>query len=122
MRPSDTTLKIFEKLDKKKYLPTQEEMKQVKEVKIEEKEENRKKKIERIRKSINALGIQLKSRAKGPNPLSKKKKKDERSQSEKISSQKVHIKKQSLTDQKLPEARQINSSAKDQIKIRDNSV
>jgi hypothetical protein len=82
MKPSDAALKLFEKVDKKKYLPTQEEMKEVRVAQKEDREENKKRTIERIRKSFQRLGVTLKSKAKGPNPLSMKKKKVERSQSQ----------------------------------------
>ena len=75
MRPSDTALRMIEKMDKKKYLPTQDEMKEIKEVKNEEKEKQRKEKIERIRRAAQLQGVMLKKRAKGPNPMSIKKKK-----------------------------------------------
>lgn len=77
MRPSETALKQIEKIDKRKYLPTQDEMKEIKVAQKEEKEEERKAKIERIRRAAQLQGVMLKKRAKGPNPLSIKKKKKE---------------------------------------------
>lgn len=82
MKPSDAALRLFEKVDKKKYLPSQDEVKEIKAARKEEREENRKRMIERIRKSFQRLGVPLKPKAKGPNPLSMKKKKSARSQSQ----------------------------------------
>lgn len=75
MKPSEQMEKLIAKKDKKKYLPTQEEMKAVKVVEREESEKRRKESILRIRRAAELLGIQLKKRAKGPNPLSNLKKK-----------------------------------------------
>lgn len=72
-------VQLIEKDDKKKYLPTPEEMKLVKIAKKEELEEIRKERINKIRRAAELQGIQLKKRAKGPNPLSvltKKKKRE----------------------------------------------
>jgi hypothetical protein len=74
MKPSDAALKLFEKVDKKKFLPSQQEAKEIKAARREEREENRQRSIERIRKAFSRLGIALKPKAKGPNPLSMKKK------------------------------------------------
>lgn len=79
MKPSEQMEKLIAKKDKKKYLPTQEEMKAVKAANKEEAEELKKERILKIRRTAELLGIQLKKRAKGPNPLSvqtKKVKKD----------------------------------------------
>lgn len=70
MKPSEKMEKLIEKLDRKKYMPTQEEMKAVKEVEKEEAEERKKQQIQKIRRAAELLGVQLKKRAKGPNPLS----------------------------------------------------
>ena len=70
MKPSEKMMKLIEKSDRKKYLPTQEEQKAIKVAKIEEREEIRKQRILKIKKAVASLGIQLKKRARGPNPLS----------------------------------------------------
>lgn len=75
MKPSEKMEQLIAKRDKKKYLPTPEEMKAVNEVEKQEEEERKKEQIKRIRRAAELLGIQLKKRAKGPNPLSVMKKK-----------------------------------------------
>lgn len=75
MKPSEQMEKLIAKRDKKKYLPTQEEMKAVKVANKEEAEQLRKERIQKIRRTAELLGIQLKKRAKGPNPLAVQKKK-----------------------------------------------
>lgn len=76
MALSSKTEEIIEKKDKKKYLPSAEELKAIKAQKLEDKEALRLKRIETIRKAINSQGVRLKTKAKGPNPLSVKKKKE----------------------------------------------
>lgn len=70
MKPSEKMDQLVAKKDKKKYLPTPEEMKAVKELQKEEEEEEKKEAIRKIRRAADLMGIQLKKRAKGPNPLS----------------------------------------------------
>jgi len=74
MKTSEEFDKLISKKDKKKYLPTQEEMKAVRQVQKEEDEERRKERILQIRRNAELLGVQLKKRAKGPNPLAVQKK------------------------------------------------
>ena len=74
MKVSEQGLEMIQKLDKKKYLPTPEEMKEVKIVTKEMKEEERRQRIEKIRRAAQLLGEKLRKRAKGPNPLSVPKK------------------------------------------------
>ena len=83
MKPSDVALRLFEKVDKKKYLPSEQEAKEIRAARKGDREENRQRSIERIRKAFQRLGVALKPKAKGPNPLSMKKKKPQpgRSQS-----------------------------------------
>ena len=75
MKPSEQMDKLVAKKDKKKYLPTQEEMKAVKEANKEEAALLKKERIKKIRRTAELLGIQLKKRARGPNPLSVQRKK-----------------------------------------------
>jgi U3 small nucleolar RNA-associated protein 23 len=74
VKMSEEGTQMIEKLDKKKYLPTPDEMKAVQAVNKEVKEQERKDQIEKIRRAAQLLGEKLKKRARGPNPLSVPKK------------------------------------------------
>ena len=75
MKMSEQGLQMIEKIDKKKYLPTADELKEVHAMNKEVKEQQRKDQIERIRRAAQLLGERLKKRARGPNPLSVPKRK-----------------------------------------------
>ena len=82
MPMSNQAQALIQKADVKKYLPTDEEMKAIKEAKKEEREARRKQLIEKIRKETLSQGIRLKKRAKAPNPLAAKKKRSNKNQEE----------------------------------------
>lgn len=75
MKPSDKMAELIENSANKKYMPTPEEMKEVKAANKEEYEKEKKERLLKIRRAAELQGIQLKKRAKGPNPLSVQKKK-----------------------------------------------
>lgn len=75
MKLSPKALQEIELNDKGKYLPSEGEMLKVKKLKKTIKEEKKQKIIEDMRRGAQINGVQLKKRAKGPNPLSVKKKK-----------------------------------------------
>jgi hypothetical protein len=78
MKPSEKMLQLVKNSSANKYMPTPEEMQQVKAANKEEREQEKKEKILKIRRAAELQGVQLKKRAKGPNPLAiqKKKKKE----------------------------------------------
>ena len=72
---SDKAEKEIEKKEQKKYLPNEEEMKEVRAIQLEERKEQFREKLEQLKKESGMSGDKLKKRAKGPNPLSVLKKK-----------------------------------------------
>lgn len=73
--PSKATMKLIEKKDEGKYEPSEREKVVIDEFKKKERIEEIKEKLEKLRKLRYKLGIKAKKKAKGPNPLSCKKRK-----------------------------------------------
>jgi U3 small nucleolar RNA-associated protein 23 len=74
MKPSEKMVQLIQNSSAHKYMPTPEEMVVVKAANKEEREQENKEKILKIRRAAELQGIQLKKRAKAPNPLSVQKK------------------------------------------------
>lgn len=76
--PSRASLKLVEKKDRGKFEPSKREKEIIEEFRKEEKVEELRKRIEKLRKMRWALGLKSKKKARGPNPLSCKKRKKDR--------------------------------------------